>query len=92
MGVTASWVLPSLRNRTASLKSAHGSTDELEGRGHLYLPMINPVSSAYSNYAAQASQPAVRQPQPPKQDSATVQDKVTLKSTGADADHDGDSR
>jgi hypothetical protein len=54
--------------------------------------MINPISSAHSNYANQVSQPAVRQPQPPKQDSASVQDKVTLKSTGADADHDGDSR
>jgi hypothetical protein len=54
--------------------------------------MINPISSAYSNQSNQVSQPAVRQPQPPKQDSTSVQDKVTLKSSNADADHDGDTR
>ncbi len=49
---------------------------------------INPIANAYPVYENQASQPAVRQPQP--QPASLPQDTVTLSSTG-DIDHDGDS-
>jgi len=52
--------------------------------------MISPVSNVSAAYASQASQPAVRQPQP-QQSASLPQDTVTLKSTG-DVDHDGDSK
>lgn len=56
----------------------------------LVLSMISPVSSSYAAYAGQASQPAVRQPQP-QQTTSLPQDTVSLKST-TDVDHDGDSK
>ncbi len=52
--------------------------------------MINPISNSQASYVNQATQPAVRQPQP-QQQASNPQDTVSLKSTG-DVDHDGDSK
>jgi hypothetical protein len=52
--------------------------------------MINPVSSSIAAHASQASQPAVRQPQP-QQSNALPRDTVSLKIAG-DRDQDGDSK
>jgi hypothetical protein len=54
--------------------------------------MANPISSVSSSpHPQQAAQPAFRAPQPTKQPSPPVQDKVTLSKT-KDVDHDGDSK
>jgi hypothetical protein len=54
--------------------------------------MTNPVSSvSSSNHAHQVSPPVARSPQPAKQTSPPVEDKVTLRKT-KDVDHDGDSK
>jgi hypothetical protein len=54
--------------------------------------MVNPISSASSSQASEAVKAAGAKPQPPPQQTTSVpSDKVTLKSTGADVDRDGDS-
>jgi hypothetical protein len=54
--------------------------------------MTNPISSSHVSHTEQASQPARPQPSHPTDKSTLPQDTVTLKSTGGDADHDGDSK
>lgn len=56
--------------------------------------MMNPVSDSHA--AAQAgheAQPiAHKPPQPAQQKASWPEDKVTIKSRGGDADHDGDHK
>jgi len=54
--------------------------------------MLSPVSSAQATAASEAAKPAAPKPQSAQpQSSPQPSDKVTLKSTGGDVDHDGDS-
>jgi hypothetical protein len=55
--------------------------------------MVNSISSAQSSHASEAVKAATpkTQPQPAQKSSPQPSDTVTLKSTGGDVDHDGDS-
>ena len=56
--------------------------------------MVNPVSAshaaAHSGYEVQ--QAATKLPQPAQHSTSMPQDKVTIKSKGDNADHDGDRK
>jgi hypothetical protein len=55
--------------------------------------MVNSISSANVSHASEAAKAATPKPQSqPQQLSSLPSDKVTLKSTGGDTNHDGDSR
>jgi hypothetical protein len=55
--------------------------------------MVNSISSAHASQANQAvTQAAAPKPQPQQKSSSQPSDTVSLKSTGGDANHDGDSK
>jgi hypothetical protein len=55
--------------------------------------MVNSISSTHPNPASEAAKPAAApKPQPQQKTSPQPSDTVKLKSTGGDANHDGDSK